>query len=299
MSTRVSSTQIVNSSLSGIEDAYSRFDAAQRKVNTGKQLTTSSDDPTGTAQTLEFHERASELDQYGRTISQAQNFLSTSESALSNVSSLAQQARTLALQGASDGIGVDARASLGNQIDNILKQVATTANTMYGTRYVFSGQRTDTAPLVNTGTGYQYVGGTAATNDADLTLTIGRNDTIKTNVTGDQIFVPLLTALGKLRDDVTAGAATTVSNVDLSQLDTQLNTVLTARADMGSKIQRLTKTTMNNSVTQLNYTKFISNIEDADVPSSIIEMQTAQTAYQAALQSTARTFQNSLLDFIK
>ena len=180
-----------------------------------------------------------------------------------------------------------------------MKQIASTANTTYGNRYVFAGQRSDTAPLVDNGSGYTYVGGTTATYDADLTLTIGRNETMTTNVTGDKVFVPLLTALGRLRDDVKSGATSTVSNTDLDQVDAQLNVVLAARADMGAKLQRLTRTTANNNAMQTNYAKFISNIEDADIPSSIVEMQTAQTAYQAALQSTARTFQNSLLDFIK
>ena len=299
MSTRISSTQIVNSSVFGIEEAYSRFDTAQRKVNTGKQLETPSDNPAGASQTLEYRERVSELDQFGRTLDQATNFLSTSESALDNVTSLTQQARTLAVQGASDTVDSNARATLGGQIDNIIRQIAAIGNTTYGNRYVFSGQHTDIAPLIGTPTGFKYVGGTAATNDADLDLDIGRGETIKTNVTGDQVFVPLLTTLGKLRDDVETGATGIVSRDDLSQLDTQLNNVLTVRADMGSKIQRLTQTTMRNAVTKNNYTKFISNIEDADIPTSIVEMQSAQTAYQAALQSTARTFQNSLLDFIK
>ena len=79
MSTRLSSTQMTNSSLFGIQEAYARFDTAQQKVNTGKQLNKPSDNPTGTAQTLEFRERVSELEQFGRTIDSAKSFLSTSE----------------------------------------------------------------------------------------------------------------------------------------------------------------------------------------------------------------------------
>lgn len=299
MFSRLSSTQIADSSVFGIQQAYGRFDVAQRKVNTGKQLQTPSDNPSGTAQSLEFRERVSELDQFGRTISQAQNFISTSEAALDNVTSLARQARTIGVQGASSDGSADSRAALVGQLQNIIGQIATIGNTTYGPQYVFGGQRTDTAPIQATPTGYKYVGGSADTNDGDLTLDIGRNETVKINVSGDQVFTPLLTALGKLRDDVGSNASTTVSNTDLAQVDTQLNNVLAVRADLGSKVQRLELTTQRNEVTKENYTKFISNIEDADIPSSIVELQTAQTAYQAALESTSRTFQNSLLDFIK
>ena len=299
MFTRLSSTQISDSSVFGIQQAYNRFDVAQRKVNTGKQLQTSSDNPTGTENTLEYRERVSELDQFGRTISQAQNFISTSEAALDSVTSLARQARTIGVQGASDNVSVETRSALATQLQNIIGQIATIGNTTYGPQYVFGGQLTDTAPLLGTPTGYKYVGGTADNNNADLTLDIGRNETVKINTTGDQTFIPLLTALGKLRDDVGTGASGIVSNTDLAQVDAQLNNVLAVRADLGSKVQRLQLTTQRNEVTKENYTKFISNIENADIPSSIVELQTAQTAYQAALESTSRTFQNSLLDFIK
>ena len=140
-------------------------------------------------------------------------------------------------------------------------------------------------------------GGTAATNDADLALDIGRSESMKINVTGDQLFVPLLTTLGKLSDDVAKGATGTVSNDDLSQLDTQLNNVLSARADMGSKIHRLTSTAMRNDVTKQNYTKLISNIENADIPSSVVELQTAQTAYQAALNLQRARFKTACSTF--
>ena len=163
----------------------------------------------------------------------------------------------------------------------------------------FAGQRTDTAPVLATTAGYKYVGGTQATNDGDLTLDIGRSDSVKINVTGDQVFVPLLAALGKLSNDVANGAVSVVSRDDLAQVDTQLNNVLSVRADMGSKINRLTTTATRNDVTKDNYTKLISDIENADIPSSVVELQTAQTAYQAALTATSRSFQNSLLDFLK
>ena len=54
-----------------------------------------------------------------------------------------------------------------------------------------------------------------------------------------------------------------------------------------------------NDLTQINFTQFISNIEDTNIPKAVVELQTAQTAYQAALQSTVRSFSTSLLDFLK
>ncbi len=107
MFTRLSSTQIADSSVFGIQQAYNRFDIAQRKVNTGKQLQTPSDNPTGTAQTLEFRERVSELDQFGRPISQAQELYFHERGRSGSVTSLTRQARTIGVQAASDNLTVE------------------------------------------------------------------------------------------------------------------------------------------------------------------------------------------------
>jgi flagellar hook-associated protein 3 FlgL len=299
MSFRVSSTQIVDSSLVGINTAYSRFTDAQEKVNTGKQLNKPSDNPSGLAQSLDFTEQVSEIDQFGKTLDQARGFIATSESALDSVNSLLRQARTYAVQGASTSTNDTARQGLASQIQDVINQLGNLGNSSYGSRYVFGGQRTTTPPLASNGAGFNYTGGTAATGDANLNLDIGRGETLQTNVTGDQVFTPAIAALSKLRDDVANGQDLTVSQQDIAALDVQLNNVVGIRADFGSKINRIDATKQRNELIKVNFTKLVSDIQDTDIPKAVVDLQTSQTAYQAALQSTVRAFQTSLLDFLK
>ena len=299
MSIRVSSGQIAENSLVGISTAYARFADVQQKVNTGKQLTKPSDNPTGLAQSLDFTEQLAELDQYGKTLDQAKGFISTSESALSGVNSLLRQARTYAVQGASDGTNDDTRRAVAGQIQNIINQLGEIGNTTYGPRSVFAGQRTTGPALAADGTGFKYVGGSDATGDAALNVDIGRGETLKTNVTGDKVFTPALAALAKLRDDVANGRNADVSQQDIAALDVQITSVVNVRADFGSKLNQINATIDRNALTKVNFTKFVSDIQDTDLPTAVVELQTAQTAYQAALQSTVRGFQTSLLDFLK
>jgi len=299
MPIRISSNQIVDSSLAGISAAYARFADVQQKVNTGKQLQKPSDNPTGLAQSLDFTEQLDELDQYGKTLDQAKSFIATGESALGSVNSLLRQARTFAVQGASDGTNDDARRAVAGQIQNIIDQLGKIANTTYGSRSVFAGQRTTGPALVPVVGGYNYVGGTAATGDGALKLDIGRGETITTNVTADQVFTPAIAALSQLRDNVANGQNSAVSQQDIAAIDAQLNRVVDVRADFGAKINRIDATRQRNELTKLNFTKFVSDIQDTDLPKAVVELQSAQTAYQAALQSTVRAFQTSLLDFLK
>ncbi len=299
MSTRVSTTEVAQSSLYGIQDAYSRFDVAQQKVNTGKQVQRPSDDPSGTSQALDFRERNTELDQFSRNIDQANSFIATSETALDSVSSLTRQARTIAVQAASDNVSPETRTALSTQLQNIITQIASLGNTQLGSRYIFAGQRTTTAPLVAVAGIYNYLGGTSATGDGDLYVDIGRGESLKTNATGDKVFIPLLATLQTLANDVGSGNVSLISYSDLNNLDTVYNNVNGVRADLGAKVNRLDLTKSRNEVSKVNYTKFISQIEDTDFPSAVVNLQSAQTAYQAAVQSTARAYQNSLLDYLK
>lgn len=296
---RVSTSQITRNSLFSINNAFERFDGAQRVVSTGKQLQSPSDDPAGTAQTMSFRKKLSDIEQFGRTMDQAKGFMATSDSALASVSNLARQARTLGVQGASDNISAEARQAIAGQVQNIIQQIGNIGNTTFGTRYVFAGQRTQSPPLLPDGNGYSYVGGTAATGDSDIILDIGQGESLKVNVTGDQALTPLVNALAALRDHISLGDSQRVSREDLAALDTQIGNLLSSRADLGAKIQRVDVTLSRNELSKVNFTEFISKIEDADIPKAVVELQVAETAYQAALQATSRTFTNSLMDFMR
>ncbi len=299
MITRVSTFQSVNRAVFSVQVAAARVDASQRRVSTGRQLNQPSDDPTGTSQTLNFRKRIADLDQYSKTMDQAKGFMSTSETALDGVTLLIRQARSLAVQAASDTISTESRAGIANQIQNIVTQVGSLGNTAYGSRYVFGGQRTQTVPFINAGDTFTYQGGTFLNGDGNLTLDVGRGEEMVTNVTGDKVFPAILAVLKDLRNHVSTGEVQLTSREDLAKLDTQLGNLLNVRTDLGSKVQRIEQTKNRNDGLKVSFTEFVSQIEDADLPKSITELQTAQLGYQAALQATASGFKSSLLDYIR
>jgi flagellar hook-associated protein 3 FlgL len=295
---RVSTLQVAENSLFNITNAYSRLADAQSEVGTGLQLQQPSDNPVGTAQVLGYQAQSAMITQYNSNMDQANGFLSTSSSALSNLTNLVQQARTYALQGASQNNSQQTLEGLATQVQDIINQVGNIGNSTYGSRYVFAGQRTTTPPLVANGNGFNYAGGSVATNDAAVNVAVGNGQSMQINVSGDQVFTPLLSALGQLRDDLASGASSTLSRTDVANLDTQLNNIEAVNADMGSKIQQITQNQQRNQLTLTNLTQFVSNIQDADMPKAIVGLQTAQTAYQAAAEATAYSFQTSLLNFL-
>jgi flagellar hook-associated protein 3 FlgL len=51
--------------------------------------------------------------------------------------------------------------------------------------------------------------------------------------------------------------------------------------------------------TTLDTKSALSDVEDVDVASAIVDLQMQQVAYQASLGATARVIQPSLLDFLQ
>jgi flagellar hook-associated protein 3 FlgL len=49
----------------------------------------------------------------------------------------------------------------------------------------------------------------------------------------------------------------------------------------------------------LTVTSQLSDVEDVDLPKTIMEMQLQQTSYQAALAASAKVIQPSLIDFLR
>ena len=52
-------------------------------------------------------------------------------------------------------------------------------------------------------------------------------------------------------------------------------------------------------ITELRLSTSLSNVENADLPKVIVDLQMQQTAYQASLAATSRVMQPSLLDFLR
>lgn len=297
---RISTNQFQQNSLLQMTTTFARLSAAQMEVSTGRRINAPSDDPTGTAQSLTLQNHLDVLEQYNRTLTQAKGYLNTTDGALSSVSELVRQARTLAVQAGSTTTTKEAEDSLAAQVQSIIKSLGTIGNSTYGNRYLFAGQRSDTTPFVeNTTGGFDYKGGQAATNDDAIRLDVGVGDSVQVNVSGEEAILPVIQVLTELRDRIKGGQTALISNDSLSKLDSAVQNVSRIRADVGSRTQHIDTVTQQNVNAKASFSKTLSDIQDVDIPTAVVELQSAQTAYQAALQSTARIGQISLLDFLR
>ncbi len=285
---RVSLSQQMQSCLSYIDSASTKLQDAQDRAASGKQILRASDDIAGTDRALSLQSAISTTTQYTNNINVNQPLVNTTQDALSQMVSCVQSIRTTALAAASDSSGT-ASATYASQLDDDLSQLQDVANTQYLGCYIFSGTATNTAPL-QASTGAQpftYVGDT----NVRQTQVMSGID-LPTNIPGSQVFnfdgsggagsTDLFTMVTQLKTAIQSGNTASIS-AQVSNIDSNLNNLLSCSAQVGSWSDRMTSATSVLSSTNDQLQQMLSNTEDVDLAQASIDLQTQQNVYQAAL----------------
>ena len=71
------------------------------------------------------------------------------------------------------------------------------------------------------------------------------------------------------------------------------------RSEVGAKQNSMDSALARNSDQNTNMTEILSKTEDIDITEKAMEYATMQTIYMAALQTSAKVIQPSLLDYLR
>ena len=85
---------------------------------------------------------------------------------------------------------------------------------------------------------------------------------------------------------------------NLDEIDKVLSNILSLRAEVGAKQNRMESAESKNEDDSFNMTDILSRNEDIDFTEKTIQYATAQTIYQACLQVSAQILPKSLLDYL-
>lgn len=287
-----------------MREATSRLLEAQMQLTSGKRINKPSDDVTATGRAMNIRSMLRSLAQFAENNNSAKNSLDSVEAALGNISNEIQQLRQAALQSGASTLSTDAKQGIVAQIKAIRTRLLDLAGTQVLDSYIFSGHKTDTPPIVETGGDppYAYQGDSGA-----VTLRVQAGTTIQINVTGDQLFnfggaaVPgvrdLLTLTHDMESAVISGDVSAASDL-LNDLDANLTNVLGIRAQIGARTARLeaNSTALAESTSRMQ--ALLSSTEDIDLTQAVIQLKTRENLYEAALAVASRIIQNSLVNYI-
>ncbi|UCG31932.1 MAG: hypothetical protein JSU68_09725 [Phycisphaerales bacterium] len=155
----------------------------QEQLATGLRLLAPSDDPPdGTAASL----LSQALERQGQlldNIGYADNFVSATDMAMSEISSLLTEAKSLALANIDSVVSQSERDSAAVAIDSIIRQLVTVGNRQYLDVEMFAGRQVLTVPFAEVYGGIMYSGDTGS-----LDVRIDALQEVAFNLTGDDLY---------------------------------------------------------------------------------------------------------------
>jgi flagellar hook-associated protein 3 FlgL len=297
MTLRVSAQSQITNQISYLQTAQSQMDKVQEQLSTNRKINQASDDPQGAALALGYRQQIAFEAQMRRNIDGGVSFLNASDAALSSANDALQRVRELAVQGANGTNSQQGRDAMGVEVDQLLQEMVQIGNSNFNGTYLFAGNKTDAPPFTTTSVNGQITGVAYAGDQGQRVRQISQQSSAAVNVTGTTAFGATFQDLIELRDNLKNNPD--LVNGSLSKIDSDLNTVLTARADVGSKTNMLQDVSARSLATDTNLQGLKSNIEEIDVSETVVQLTAKSNQLQAALGAIGKTINMSLLNYIQ
>ncbi|PWJ55646.1 flagellar hook-associated protein 3 FlgL [Quadrisphaera granulorum] len=299
---RVTHRTIQEQSLANLQSNLSAMATLSEQLSTGKRINRPSDDPTGTVDALRLRTLQRDNEQYGKNANDGLAWLGATDRALQSTLSQLNVATNRAMQALNSGTqNTTSRAALAAEVDGVLSAVKGMANSTYSDRNLFAGTATgDAVTATGTAPTQTFTWGTIGLGT--VMRQIGPNDSVRVDTDGRDVFGDGATSVFKTLEGLAAAIRSgddATTRTLYSQLQDRQSTVTTALTEVGARYNRVTAAQNAVADRDVELTKQLSDVQDLDFPKAVIAMQSQKTAYDAALQVTAKTLQTSLMDFIR
>jgi flagellar hook-associated protein 3 FlgL len=307
---RVSTKAIYDSVGMNLGKATEAMFKANEVVSSGKTINRASDDPIGLVNVLNVRSALDNVEQLERNISTGRSWLQMGESAMTQINDILTEMKALGVQMASGTKDASARATAAGEVNGLFGQVVALANTQVSGKYVFGGTKTDTAPFrlddEANPTMVSYDG-----NEDPFSVRIGKDILVEVGLDGEGVFGDdtidwtdptagannLFKTLIDFRDALNNNDVQGIEQA-MARLDSHLQVAQQTISDMGTKAIRMDVKETIIADLKLTYTDRISTLEDADIAEAVTSLQAKQLAYQAALASSSKVMQMSLVDYL-
>jgi flagellar hook-associated protein 3 FlgL len=295
---RVTNSMMLQSSLRDLNGAHRRLQQSQTELATGRLVSRPSDDPTKATMSMSLRTQNRVGDQRQRAAEDASGWLDTAGSTLMSGLDLMSRVKELTVQASNEGASTpNSRMAIASEMRSLRDELMAMANTRYIDRPIFNGTAAGQAYDPATGA---YLG-----NDAAVIREVSPGVTVTANMTGEVVFGSQSAAEGDvfavldrlataIENGDTAGVAAEHANSDAAR-----ERMTTAVGQLGARAKRVEDIRARNDLLQERLLQSLSEVEDADLAQSVINVKARETAYQAALQAAAKVIPPSLVDYLR
>jgi flagellar hook-associated protein 3 FlgL len=296
---RVASLNTSDAILSQINQLSTQQASLENEVSTGQAVTNPSDDPSGVDTALNLENELGQTQQYASNATQALTLSQASASGLQSLNSVSNSAGELATLGTGT-LGASALQSYATQANQLIEQAVQAANTQFNGSYIYGGTATSAPPFtVTRDASGDVTGVTYAGNDSQASIPLSASTTVTptTDGTTNQGLATFINNLVSLRDALNSGDTTAVAATQQGLTDGE-NVITNAIATNGGMETRIQAAQTSDTSETTSLQSQLSTIVSANLPTTIVQLDQTQTAYQAALQTAVTSMQTSILNYV-
>jgi len=303
---------LVNHFNKNLHTNMSRMDKYQTQMATSRKITRLSDDPVNVMKSLSARSRLSSLEQYQRNLSDAQSWLTQSETAAGELNEIIKRLYELSVSLSNEVKTPEDRQAAAFEIKELMAQVVIVGNTTLGDKYLFGGYNVTSAPFAVNADGDLTFNGLSMVDPSVRGQLEALDDIIHYEI-GFGIDMPIqisgVNLMGvdgrniyeRIKEFYMVASSDEMMEInpyiDIMQ-DLQRN-VLSVMAEIGGRQNRLDMMKERFAQDVINYTQMKSDVEDLDMAEAIMNYSMAEAVYRAALSVGGRILQPTLVDFMR
>jgi flagellar hook-associated protein 3 FlgL len=312
---RVTQNLFADSLISRLNMLTARQYGLQSQVSSGLRVQAPSDDPTAMENVLGYQTSQAAQTQYGTNVSTLQQRADSIYNVLQSLQTVSNrmgEISTLANDPTKSTSDLNTYAA---EVSQLIQHAADLVNSKDAStgQYLFGGTSSGQAPFTVTKdangnvTGVTYQGNTSVAQSeiapgATLSVDVpGQNNSgsgphglVSDSRSGADLFNHLIS----LQNNLLAGNKAAIISTDVPALQKDENNILYQISNNGAVQTRLNSAATLAGDTSSSLDQMISKASNADIVQTMVQLNEAQNAYQAALQSGAKIMQLSLLNYI-
>ena len=300
---RVTTQMLTSGFAFNLNEHLNRLDKEQEMIASGKKVNRPSDDPTNASTILDLKHRIRVNEQYKKNAQDALMRLGVLENYFNDVQNNITRARDLAIQGANKVLSKSDLKGIAVEVNQILEHVFSIANKENMGQYVFGGTQSTKAPFKATRDDAGEITAVEATGDISGVVTRQISDEEKMPISSstDGLFTGddnLFDKLISLRDALREGNTDKITK-SIGALKDVSEVVIQRLSEVGVHYSHVQEQMSEIDLDSQTLTSAMADLEDTDFAKTMIDLQTEQVAYQAALQVGGQLIQQSFVNFLR
>ncbi|USB32842.1 flagellar hook-associated protein FlgL [Paenibacillus sp. YPG26] len=280
----------------------------QNQLATGRKLNKPSDDPVGITYSLRYRGEIASNEQYTKNVDSALSWLDFNDTVLDQTGDVIHKLRELTVQASTGTNPQSALDSINKEVNQLKEQLIDIANSKLNGKYIFNGEAFNRKPYDfpknADGTSDTSGLGTLTTDTGLINFSVGDSVQLPINMTGTAVFGTgtdssnIFNIMNNLSAALASGNVPGIS-AELERIDSRMETVLTARAELGAKTNRIELMQERLSDLNTNLTDLQAKTEDADYAELIMKSKIQENIYNASLSAGSKIIQPTLVDFLR